>query len=62
MLFHARYRYSTADRNAVHGRFLESGAPPPGVTMLGRWHGAEGNGGFLVAEADDAAAIARWLQ
>lgn len=30
--------------------------------MLGRWHSAEGNRGFFVAEATDAAAVAKWLQ
>ena len=29
--------------------------------MLGRWHAAAGNGGFLVADCEDAGALARWL-
>lgn len=63
MLFHARYAYRGEDRDKVHQRFLQTGgAPPSGVTMLGRWHGAQGNGGFLVAETEDATALARWLQ
>jgi hypothetical protein len=62
MIFHAAYTYSTANRDRVHQRFKETqGAPPPGVTMLGRWHGADGNRGFLVAETADATALAAWL-
>ena len=63
MLFHASYTYSTEDRDAVHERFKQTGgAPPNGVAMVGRWHSAEGNCGFLVAETDDATALSRWLQ
>ncbi len=28
--------------------------------MVGRWHSAEGNRGFLLAEADDVKAMAAW--
>jgi len=63
MLFHGRYSYSPGNRDRVHRRFLETGAPPPpGVTMVGRWHCAEGNAGFFVAESADAAAVSGWLQ
>lgn len=63
MLFHGSYVYSTDDRDAVHQRFTETGAPPPsGVKMIGRWHSVAGNGGFFLAETDDAVALARWLQ
>ena len=63
MLFHAAYTYSTGDRDAVHERFRQSGgAPPQEVKMVGRWHCAEGNCGFLVAETDDTNALSRWLQ
>ena len=63
MLFHGSYVYSTDDRDAVHQRFKETGAPPPpGVEMLGRWHNVAGNGGFFLAETDDPVALARWLQ
>jgi len=62
MIFHTAYSYSTENRDKVHRRFQETrGAPPPGVTMVGRWHTADGNHGFLIAESDDAAAIATWL-
>ena len=62
MLFHACYTYSTDARDKVHKRFLDTkGAPPAGVAMLGRWHDAAGNRGFLVAETEDASALAAWL-
>lgn len=62
MLMHVRYEYRPSDRDVVHDRFKETGAPPPsGVRMLGRWHSTEGNRGFLVAETDDAGAVATWL-
>lgn len=63
MLFHAAFAYSTDDRDAVHQRFRQTGGvPPEEVTMVGRWHSADGNCGFLVAETDDATALSRWLQ
>jgi hypothetical protein len=41
-------------------RFLETGAaPPPGVRLIGRWHGMSGRG-FAVAESDDASALYLW--
>jgi hypothetical protein len=63
MLFHISYEYPPEQRDDVHDRFRETGAPPPaGVEMTGRWHCIEGNRGFLVAESTDAEAVARWLQ
>jgi hypothetical protein len=63
MIFHIAFEYSPEQRDEAHRRFKETGAPPPsGVTMTGRWHSAEGNRGFLVAESSEAEAIARWLQ
>ena len=43
-------------------RFLKTGgAPPAGVTMIGRWHGM-GGGGVLIAETSDATTSASfWL-
>jgi len=38
-------------------RFLETGgAPPKGVTMLGRWHGMSGQG-VAILESDDPKAV-----
>ena len=42
---------------ASAARFLETGgAPPPGVKLVGRWHGMSGEG-FAIAECDDAKAM-----
>ncbi|HTW62053.1 MAG TPA: DUF3303 family protein [Terracidiphilus sp.] len=32
-------------------------APPPGITLLGRWHKADLSGGFTLYETNDAAAV-----
>jgi hypothetical protein len=46
--------------NATIKRFLETGgAPPKGVTMLGRWHGMSGQG-VAITESDDPKAIFEW--
>jgi hypothetical protein len=43
--------------NAAVTRFLETGgAPPKGVTLVGRWHGMSGQG-FAITESDDARAM-----
>jgi Protein of unknown function (DUF3303) len=36
-------------------RFLagEAVLPPPGATLLGRWHKADGTGGFSLVETND---------
>jgi hypothetical protein len=63
MIFHISYEYLSEQRDEAQARFKETGAPPPpGVTMMGRWHSVEGNRGFLVAESSEAEAIGRWLQ
>lgn len=63
MIVHVTYDYLPDSRDEVQERFKQTGAPPPdGVTMIGRWHAAEGNRGWLVAETDEPDAIARWLQ
>jgi hypothetical protein len=39
-------------------RFLKTqGAPPPGVTLLGRWHKTDHSGGFSLYESDNPAAL-----
>lgn len=49
-----------AHRRNANARFLETGgAPPAGIKMLGRWHGA--GGGFVLAETGDAKALYEWL-
>jgi hypothetical protein len=42
---------------AAVARFLSGEAPPPpGVTILGRWHKADLSGGFILIESNDAVA------
>jgi len=37
-------------------RFLAGqAAPPPGLTLLGRWHKSDGSGGFALFETDNPA-------
>ena len=63
MVFHITYTLSPGQRNDAQKRFKATGAPPPpGVTMTGRWHCAQGLRGFVVAESSDAEAVAKWLQ
>lgn len=39
-------------------RFLDGKAQPTaGITLLGRWHKADGSGGFSLSESDDPAAL-----
>lgn len=47
-------------RAAVKHFLKTGGVPPAGVTMLCRWHGANGKG-FLIAESDDPTAVFTWL-
>ena len=45
-------------RDTAFGRFLKSGGrPPKGVALLGRWTRADLNGGFVLLESDDPAAV-----
>jgi hypothetical protein len=39
-------------------RFLSGkGAPPAGVTLLGRWHQTDSSGGYALYETDDPAKL-----
>ena len=61
MLFIVRWEIAQDMRKTAIKRFLETGgAPPAGVTMLGRWHTADGAYGFAVAESDDVQAVSKW--
>lgn len=63
MLFMVSYAFGTDDRDVVQARFKETGGMPgPGVTMLGRWHAAGGNRGFVLADTNDGVALGKWLQ
>jgi hypothetical protein len=46
--------------NAAVARFLETGgATPPGVKLLGRWHGMSGQG-VAITESEDPKAMFTW--
>jgi Protein of unknown function (DUF3303) len=63
MTFHITYTITPANRNAAQQRLKATGGlPPAGVTMLSRWHCAQGLKGFVLAESTDAEAIAKWIQ
>ena len=51
------WNLSPGTYKATVARFLETGgAPPKGVTLLGRWHGMSGRGA-AVLESDDPKAL-----
>ncbi len=61
MKFIVRWEIPQNSRKAAIARFLETGGlPPEGVEMVSRWHSADGEFGFAIAETDDVQAIARW--
>ena len=61
MLFVTTVRTPSSSYRAVMEKFKAGGGPPPaGVKMIGRWHRADGSGAVVVAEADDAVALAKW--
>lgn len=63
MLFHITYVVAPQNRDVAQSRFKETGGlPPEGVSMIGRWHCAQGLRGFVMAETSDAEAIASWIQ
>ena len=63
MQFVIHFVFAPEHRDAAQARFTETGAPPPqGVKMIGRWHCVQGREGFLLCEANDAAALANWIQ
>jgi hypothetical protein len=54
------WKTAPAHMTAAVTRFLETGgAPPKGVKMLGRWHGA--GIGFALAECKDGKAMFEWM-
>jgi hypothetical protein len=61
MLFVVRWTIPHTSREEAIGRFLRTGgAPPDGVEMLCRYHSADGEYGFAIAEATDAVALGKW--
>ena len=62
MKFMVVYSIEASAYQAAIKRFAETQAPPPpGVTLLGRWHAAAGHRGFGLAETSDAKAIYAWI-
>ena len=57
------WRLPPATRNEAIKRFMSTDArrAPEGLKELGRWHGARGDGGYLVVETDDPKFITNWL-
>lgn len=61
MKFVIRYALIPERYEAAMKLFLQTGAQPPsGVTLLSRYHGANGVG-FIVAESPGVGGIVRWL-
>ena len=61
MKFIVRWEIPQEARKDAIARFMETGGQPPdGVEMLTRWHSADGEFGFAIAETDDVQAIAKW--
>jgi len=61
MLFSITYKTFPSTRDVGLERFKKTGGPPPaGVTNLGRWHYADGSGGVVICETEDASALAAW--
>ena len=60
MKFMVTWKTAPAHMTAAVTRFLKTGgAPPKGVRMLGRWHGA--GMGFALAECKDGKALFEWM-
>lgn len=63
MIFVIAWTFKPENRDAIQARFKETGGlPPEGVKMLGRWHGIGTNKGVVVAESNDAVAVAKAAQ
>jgi hypothetical protein len=62
MKFIVTWKIPKANVLTSQARFLQTGGgPPPGVKMVGRWHGMSG-GGVVIAETNDAKALYTWLE
>jgi hypothetical protein len=61
MTFMITYKISPAHRNAAQQRF-KSSREAVCLRMIGRRHKADGSGGFVLCESDDAVALAKWTQ
>jgi len=60
MKFMVTWKIAPTHMAPAVARFLKTGgAPPKGVKMLGRWHGA--GMGFALAECKDGKALYEWM-
>lgn len=56
MKFISTYKFRDGAHSGAAKAFLSGGAQPPeGAKLLGRWHAADGSGGFSLMETDDPA-------
>lgn len=61
MKFMITWTIAPAQQNESTQRFVQTGGgPPPGVKMLGRWHGP--SMGFVLAEGNDMKPIYEWTR
>lgn len=58
-----RYELHASNRNEAIKRFVDGAAmqPPEGVTDVARYHSADGNQGWAIAETDDPVSLVDWL-
>ena len=62
MLFIVSWSIAPEHRNSAIARFIKTGgAPPEGVTMLGRWHAIGRMTGVAIAETSDASLMLKWV-
>lgn len=66
MKYIIHWELQAATLRAAATQFLDTGGvPPPGVTLVGRWHGTNGKG-FAVVDAPDAKSVfgylAEWME
>ena len=58
MTFMMKWTVPCETRDKIIARFKQSGGPvPPGVKLVGRWHGIEG--GVAIIETDDQVALTK---
>ncbi len=62
MLFLMTFKTSLATKRAGQARFKEAGgaAPPESVQLIASYHYADGSGGCLVVDANDAMVLTGW--
>ena len=62
MLFLVHFDITPEHRDTAHDRFLKLGdAEPSDVEVMGPWFSVTQLEGWVVAEAEDAVALGKWL-